>query len=201
MVENYFYIYNIFIYNLTQRRKGAKAQRLYNLTQAFLAALCENKSDKVELTIHNSQFTIKKILKGTIHNSQFTIKKILKGTIHNSPLRKVCMNLTYIYLTLAIFCEVAATVGLKSTEGFSHLGLTVLVLMGYGLALWFLSLALSNIPIGVAYATWSGLGIVLVALVSMIFQGQQIDLAGAFGMALIIAGVMVLHLFSGMKVD
>lgn len=111
------------------------------------------------------------------------------------------MKLTYIYLTLAIFCEVAATTGLKSTEGFSNLGITVLVLIGYGLSLWFLSLALSNIPIGMAYAIWSGLGIVLVALASMVFQGQQIDLAGGIGMLLIITGVIVLHLFSGMKVD
>jgi small multidrug resistance pump len=72
----------------------------------------------------------------------------------------------------------------------------VVVVIGYGVAFYFLSLTLKTLPVGIAYAVWSGLGVVLVSLVGLIFLGQSIDIAGAVGIGLIVAGVAVLNLFS-----
>lgn len=102
----------------------------------------------------------------------------------------------WIALGIAIAAEVVGTSALKASEGFTRLWPSVLVVLGYGAAFYCLSLVLRTIPVGVAYAIWSGLGIVLITLVAYVLYGQKIDLAGLIGMALIVAGVLVLNLFS-----
>ena len=107
----------------------------------------------------------------------------------------------WIYLTLAILSEVLATASLKSTEGFTKLWPSVLVLVGYSAAFYFLSMTLDSIPIGVAYAIWSGVGVAAITLVSIFFLDQKIDTAGFIGIGLIVAGVIVLRLFSESAVE
>jgi small multidrug resistance pump len=102
----------------------------------------------------------------------------------------------WIYLAVAIVSEVAATSALKATEGFSRLWPSLIVVIGYGLAFYFLSLTLRTIPVGIAYAIWSGAGVALIALVGWAFLGQSLDGPAVAGMALIVAGVVVLNVFS-----
>ena len=103
---------------------------------------------------------------------------------------------TYWILGAAIVAEVVGTSALKASEGFTRLWPSCLVVLGYGVAFYCLSLTLKTIPMGVAYAIWSGLGIVLITLVAFVLYGQKIDLAGLLGMGLIVAGVVVLNVFS-----
>ena len=107
----------------------------------------------------------------------------------------------WVYLGLAIFSEVIATASLKSTEGFTRLAPSIVVLVGYSAAFYFLSLTLDTIPIGVAYAVWSGVGVATITLVSFVLYDQKIDAAGLIGIGLIVAGVVVLRLFSEASVD
>lgn len=102
----------------------------------------------------------------------------------------------WIFLAIAIVSEVIGTSALKSSDGFSRLWPSVLVVLGYGVAFYFLSLTLRVIPVGVAYAVWSGVGIVLITLVAWIFLGQKLDLPAMAGMTLIVAGVVVMNVFS-----
>ena len=102
----------------------------------------------------------------------------------------------YWYLAIAIVAEVLATSALKESQGFSKLLPTLLVMAGYGASFYFLSLVLQTIPIGVAYALWAGLGIVLITIVGAVVFGQKMDLAAILGIALIISGVVVLRGFS-----
>jgi len=102
----------------------------------------------------------------------------------------------YIYLAIAIAAEVIATSALKASEEFSRLWPSVLTCIGYAIAFYALSLSLRTISVGVAYAIWSGLGIVLITIVGWVFFRQSIDAAGALGMAMIVAGVAVIQLFS-----
>jgi multidrug transporter EmrE-like cation transporter len=102
----------------------------------------------------------------------------------------------YAILALAIICEVVATSAMKAAEGFTRPGPSVLVILGYAAAFFFLSQVLDRIPLGIAYAIWAGGGIALVGLVAWIVYGQRPDLAGFAGMGLIVAGVLVLNLFS-----
>ncbi len=102
----------------------------------------------------------------------------------------------YLYLTLAIVCEVIATAFLKQSNGFSRTVPAAISLVGYGAAFYLLSLTLQTMPTGIAYATWSGVGIVLVAAVSWAFHGQRLDVPAMVGMGLVIAGVVVLNLCS-----
>ena len=102
----------------------------------------------------------------------------------------------YLYLLIAIVAEVVGTSALKASEGFTRLGPTAVVVVGYGLAFWLLSLTLRTIPVGIAYATWSGLGIVLIAAVGWIAFGQKLDVWAMLGMALIVAGVLIMNLLS-----
>ena len=108
---------------------------------------------------------------------------------------------TWIYLTFAILSEVIATASLKSTEGFTKLWPSMAVLVGYSAAFYFLSLTLEDIPIGVAYAVWSGVGVATITIVSVVFMDQKIDLAGVLGIGLIVVGVIVLRLYSGSSVE
>jgi small multidrug resistance pump len=102
----------------------------------------------------------------------------------------------WLYLSIAIVSEVVATSALKAAEGFTHWLPSVLVVTGYGSAFYFLSLTLKTIPLGTAYAIWSGVGLALVALAGWIFYGQSLDIPAIVGMSLIVAGVLVLNLFS-----
>lgn len=102
----------------------------------------------------------------------------------------------YVYLLLAIVGEVIGTSALKASEGFSRLGPSVLVVIGYGIAFYFLSLTLRSIPVGIAYAVWSGAGVALITLVGWVAFGQKLDGPGFLGIALIVAGVVVLNVFS-----
>ena len=106
------------------------------------------------------------------------------------------MNLGYLYLSVAIAAEVIATSALKASDGFTKPLPTTVVLVGYGVAFYFLSLVLKTVPVGVAYAIWSGAGIVLIALVGWLVLKQSLDAPAIAGMALIVAGVAVIQLFS-----
>ncbi|MFC5523185.1 DMT family transporter [Polaromonas jejuensis] len=103
---------------------------------------------------------------------------------------------SYLALGIAIVAEVIATTALKSSDSFSRLVPSIITVTGYGIALYFLTVTMKAIPTGVAYAIWSGLGIVLISIAGFVVHQQKIDLAGMLGMALIIAGVVVLNLFS-----
>jgi small multidrug resistance pump len=100
-------------------------------------------------------------------------------------------------LLLAILSEVVGTVALKASEGFDRLGPTALVVIGYGLTFFFLGLALKQIPLGVAYAIWSGLGTAGAVLAGMVLWRESLNPAGMLGIALIVVGVLILNLFPG----
>ncbi|WP_339338105.1 SMR family transporter [uncultured Oceanicoccus sp.] len=102
----------------------------------------------------------------------------------------------YLYLTLAIIAEVIGTTALKASEGFSKPLPSVLVVLGYCAAFYFLSLVLKTIPVGIAYAIWAGMGIVLMAIVGILFFDQTIDFPAVIGLLLIISGVVVINIFS-----
>ena len=107
----------------------------------------------------------------------------------------------WIFLILAIFSEVIGTSFLKSTEGFTKFWPSVIVLVGYSAAFYFLSLTLESIPLGVVYAIWSGVGIAAIAIISVLFLDQKLDSATYIGIGLIIAGVVVLRLYSDATVE
>ena len=102
----------------------------------------------------------------------------------------------WIYLAIAIVAEVIGTSFLKAAAGFTRPLPSLVVVTGYGLAFFFLSLTLDKVPVGVAYAIWSGVGVTLVAGIGWLFLGQRLDAAAGVGMGLIVAGVVVLNLFS-----
>ena len=102
----------------------------------------------------------------------------------------------YTALALAIVAEVIATSALQASAGFTRLWPSVLVVLGYGVAFYCLSLTLKTVPMGVAYALWSGLGIVLITASGWLLYRQRVDAAALLGMALIVAGVAVIQLFS-----
>ncbi len=102
----------------------------------------------------------------------------------------------WIYLVIAIACEVAATSALKAAEGFTRLVPSVIVVAGYVTAIYLLSLTLRTIPVGVAYAIWSGVGVALIAVIGWLFLGQKLDAPAIAGLVLIVAGVVVINLFS-----
>lgn len=100
-------------------------------------------------------------------------------------------------LMIAIIAEVAATSALKTSDGFTRVVPSLIVVVGYGLAFYFLSVALRTIPVGIAYAIWSGIGIVLITGIGWVLFEQKLDAAVLFGMALIVVGVLVVNMFSG----
>ncbi len=106
------------------------------------------------------------------------------------------MKMGYLYLGIAVAAEVIATSALKASDGFTRPLPTVIVALGYGVAFYFLSLVLKTVPVGVAYAIWSGAGIVLIGLIGWLVLKQPLDLPAMLGMGLIIAGVAVIQLFS-----
>nr|WP_269929808.1 SMR family transporter [Aminobacter sp. HY435] len=104
--------------------------------------------------------------------------------------------MNYIYLIVAVAFEVVATTALKETNGFTQLVPSVISLAGYACAFYFLSLVLRNVPVGIVYAMWCGAGIVLITLIAWIWFRQALDFPAVIGISLIMAGVMVINLFS-----
>ena len=102
----------------------------------------------------------------------------------------------WLFLVIAIVGEVIATSALKSSDGFTKFVPSVIVVTGYGAAFYFLSITLKTIPVGIAYAVWSGLGVVLVTAVAWVLHGQKLDSWGFVGIGLIVSGVAVLNLLS-----
>ena len=104
--------------------------------------------------------------------------------------------MTYTYLAIAIIAEVIATSALKASEAFTKLVPSLIVVIGYGVAFYLLAHVLKTIPVGITYAIWAGLGIVLVTIASAILYKQTPDLPAVLGMGLIVAGVVVINVFS-----
>lgn len=105
----------------------------------------------------------------------------------------------YMWLAIAIVAEVIGTSALRASEGFSRLLPSLVVVAGYGVAFYCLSMTLKSMPVGIVYAIWSGVGIVLITLVAIVLYRQVPDLAAVAGLGLIVAGVVVLNLFSKMQ--
>jgi small multidrug resistance pump len=105
----------------------------------------------------------------------------------------------YALLAIAIVAEVIATSALRASDGFTRWLPAVVVLLGYGISFYMLSLTLKSIPVGIVYAIWSGVGIVLITLVALVMYKQVPDLPAIAGLGLIVAGVVVLNLFSKMQ--
>jgi small multidrug resistance pump len=102
----------------------------------------------------------------------------------------------YFYLAAAIICEVIATSALKASDGFRVIGPTILVLVGYAAAFYLLSMTLRTMPVGIAYAIWSGVGQVLVMFIAWVMYRQMLDSAAFVGIGFILTGVLILALFS-----
>ncbi|MGC3873696.1 DMT family transporter [Halomonas sp. GXIMD04776] len=107
--------------------------------------------------------------------------------------------MAYVYLFVAIVAEVLATSALKSSQEFTRFWPSVLVIVGYGLAFYMLTLVLRTVPVGIAYAFWAGLGIVLVTLIGVVVFKEKLDLAAVLGLAMIVGGVVVIQLFSNVS--
>lgn len=104
--------------------------------------------------------------------------------------------MNYIYLIVAVAFEVVATSALKETNGFTRLWPSVIALAGYACAFYFLSLVLRQVPVGIVYAMWCGAGIVFITAIAWIWFRQALDLPALLGIGLIMAGVIVINLFS-----
>jgi len=104
--------------------------------------------------------------------------------------------MSYLYLAIAIVAEVIGTSALKAAEGFTRPLPSLVVVAGYGTAFYFLSLALKVIPVGIAYAIWSGVGVALITLIGWVVFRQRLDAPALAGVALIVAGVVVIQFFS-----
>ena len=104
--------------------------------------------------------------------------------------------MAFLYLLIAVIAEVLATSALKATNGFTAPLPIVLTIIGYAIALFFLGLTFKSIPMGLAYALWSGAGIILVSLVGFFYYKQHLDVAAVIGLAFMIAGIMIINLFS-----
>lgn len=102
----------------------------------------------------------------------------------------------YLWLAIAIVSEVIGTSALKASQEFTRLVPSLISVGAFLCALFCLSLTLRTVPVGVAYAIWSGIGIVLISLIALVLFGQKLDAPALIGMALIIAGVLVINLFS-----
>lgn len=104
--------------------------------------------------------------------------------------------MTYLYLALAIITEVVATSALKATEEFTKLYPSLIVIVGYIASFYFMTLVLKVLPVGITYAIWAGLGVVLVAIIAAFWYKEIPDLPAIIGMGLIILGVVVINVFS-----
>ena len=104
--------------------------------------------------------------------------------------------MTYFYLAIAIVTEVIGTSAMKATEGFTKFWPSLIVVVGYTISIYCLTIVVKHMPIGITYAIWSGAGVLLVAIIAAIWYKQFPDLAAIVGMALIVIGVVVIHVFS-----
>ena len=104
--------------------------------------------------------------------------------------------MTYAYLVLAILCETIGTTALQANQQFTRPLPTVVVFVAYGVSFYLLAMVLKTVPVGVAYALWSGLGIVFIAVIGLLVFQQRLDLPAVLGIALILTGILVIHLFS-----
>lgn len=104
--------------------------------------------------------------------------------------------MTYLYLAFAIVAEVVGTSAMKASEGFTRLVPSTVTVLCYAVAFFLLSQTLKTLPIGIAYAIWSGVGIVLISLVGWLWAGQTLDLPAIVGMGFIVAGVVIMNVFS-----
>lgn len=102
----------------------------------------------------------------------------------------------YLYLSIAIIAEVIATTSMKALDGLNRPLPLLLVVVGYAISFWMLSLVVKSIPVGIAYAVWAGLGIVLVSIAATVLYQQRLDIPAMLGMGLIVSGVVVIQLFS-----
>jgi small multidrug resistance pump len=102
----------------------------------------------------------------------------------------------WLFLSIAIAAEVTATSALKLSDGFTRLVPSIIVVIGYGIAFFFLSLTLKNIPIGIAYAIWSGAGITLISIIGYFYYRQALDIPAMAGILLIVVGIIVINVFS-----
>ena len=106
------------------------------------------------------------------------------------------MALSYAFLAISIIAEVIATSALKASEGFTRFAPSAVVAVGYAISFYFLSLTLKVLPVGIVYAIWSGIGIVLISAIGWVIYGQKLDAAALVGMSLIVAGVLAINLLS-----
>ena len=104
----------------------------------------------------------------------------------------------WIFLILAIVGEVIATTSLKMSAGFTKIIPNIICIIGYGVTFYFFSLALRDISVSIAYAIWSGLGILFISIIGIFFFDQSIDIAGVLGISLILIGIVLINLFSSM---
>ncbi|MCG6904920.1 MAG: multidrug efflux SMR transporter [Rhodobacter sp.] len=106
------------------------------------------------------------------------------------------MPKTYFFLVIAILFETVGTTALQASHQFTRFWPSVLVVLAYALAFYFLAFALRFMPVGIAYAIWSGLGIVFIAAIGLLIFGQRLDPPALLGIAMILGGILVIHLFS-----
>lgn len=106
------------------------------------------------------------------------------------------MHKTYLFLLIAVMFETVGTSALQASHQFSRLVPSVIALLGYAIAFYFLALTLKVLPVGITYAIWSGLGIVLISIIGFVVFGQRLDWPAALGMMMILSGILVIHLFS-----
>ncbi len=118
-----------------------------------------------------------------------------KNSVLHRPVRNSAMK-QWLFLSIAIVSEVVATSALKASNGFTQLWPSLIVVAGYAIAFFFLSLTLRTMPVGIAYAIWSGIGIVLITLIAWFIFNQSLDIPAIIGLTLIIAGVVILQVFS-----
>lgn len=102
----------------------------------------------------------------------------------------------YLILLLAVVSETIGTTALQASQQFTRLWPSLLVVVGYGLAFYLMALTLKVMPVGIVYAIWSGLGIVSIAIIGFVVFGQRLDWQAVLGLTLIIAGILIIHLFS-----
>lgn len=102
----------------------------------------------------------------------------------------------YLYLMAAVLAETIGTTALQASQQFTRLVPSVIVVIAYAVSFFLMSLTLKSMPVGIVYAIWSGLGIVLIAAIGFLVFGQRIDLPAIAGMAMIIGGILIIHLFS-----
>jgi small multidrug resistance pump len=102
----------------------------------------------------------------------------------------------WLFLLIAIISEVIGTTALKAADGFTKFVPSAIVVVGYAASFYFFSLTLKTIPVGIAYAIWSGIGVVLIAIIGWVYYHQKLDVAAVVGISLILAGVVVINLLS-----